>query len=143
MKFSEKSLERLATCDKDLQLVMNTAIKVSRVDFGIDEGHRSVERQQQLYKQRPPVTTKDGIVFRSKHNYEPSRAVDIYPWVNGAKNYRLDIMTYMAGLIEGISEILFLAGQTTHRIRWGGNWDMDGEIITDQTLIDTPHFELI
>lgn len=141
MTFSERSLERLSTCHADLQLVMNTAIGISRVDFGIAEGHRSVERQTELYKKG--FSQKDGIAFRSKHNYEPSRAVDIYSWVNGMTNYRLDIMTYLAGLIEGTSEILYAAKQINHRVRWGGNWDMDGEIITDQTFIDTPHYELI
>jgi hypothetical protein len=28
-------------------------------------------------------------------------------------------------------------------IRWGGNWDMDGEPITDQDFQDLVHFELI
>lgn len=28
-------------------------------------------------------------------------------------------------------------------IRWGGNWDMDGEPVTDQNFQDLVHFELV
>ena len=143
MTFSEKSLERLSTCHADLQLVMNTAIGISRVDFGISEGHRTVERQQELYNAHSDLTECDGIIIKSKHNYEPSRAVDIYAWENGKKTYRLEVMTYLGGLIEGVSGMLHAAKQINHRIRWGGNFDMDGIIIEKHSFIDTPHFELI
>jgi len=82
-------------------------------------------------------------VFRSKHNYEPSRAVDIYAWENGKTTYRLEVMTYLGGLIEGVSEMLHAAKLISHRIRWGGNFDGDGIIIEEYSFIDTPHFELI
>ena len=141
MTFSKRSISKLATCHKDLQLVMETAIEVSRVDFGVSEGHRSIVRQLELFNEG--FSQKDGIVNLSNHNYTPSRAADIFGWVNGRLTYKLDVMCYLAGLIEGISEVLYNEGRINHKIRWGGNWDMDGEILTDQSFDDTPHFELL
>ena len=44
-EFSKTSKKRLRTCHKDLQLIMECAIAFSKVDFGIAEGHRSIELQ--------------------------------------------------------------------------------------------------
>ena len=141
--FSETSKERLATCHVDLQTLMNEAIKFCPIDFGISEGHRSVERQQELFKQIPPVTSIDGINTLSKHNYKPSKAVDIYAWVNGKLSYNMQYMAFVGGYIMALADRLYLSGEIAHKIRWGGNWDGDGEIITDQTLVDLPHFEIM
>jgi hypothetical protein len=56
-RFSKKSKERLATCNTDIQKVMNEAIK--HMDFTVLEGHRSVKRQRELFeKGRQQVTTQ-------------------------------------------------------------------------------------
>ena len=65
MKFGNRSKKRLSTCDEDLQKIMNLAIQRTIVDFGITEGHRSVERQQELFNQRPKVTHVDGVNIKS------------------------------------------------------------------------------
>lgn len=48
-------------------------------DFRPFEGYRSVERQRQLFGQRPAVTKADA--WQSAHNY--GLAVDFVPWVDG------------------------------------------------------------
>ena len=48
----------------------------------------------------------------------------------------------MAGLFMGIADDLLYKGLVHHKIRWGGNWDGDGQF-SDQTLFDFGHFELI
>ena len=48
-KFSNRSAERLATCHADLQRLFNEVIK--KYDCTILEGHRSNERQEELYRQ--------------------------------------------------------------------------------------------
>ncbi|MAX80336.1 MAG: peptidase [Crocinitomicaceae bacterium] len=140
-KFGKTSLERLSTCHQDLVDIMNLAIQVSSVDFGIAEGHRSVEKQQQYF--REDKSKIDGITKLGKHNYHPSLAVDIYPYVNGKAEWDNEHLSYLSGVIEACANILVQQGRIGHRIRWGGNWDMDGAILIDQSFDDRPHFELI
>lgn len=140
-RFSKTSEDRLATCHIDLQQIMLKAIQVSDMDFGIAEGHRSVEKQQQYFKEGKSKI--DGIKRKGKHNYKPSLAADIYPFVCGKADYKPENVTYLAGIIKAVSEILYSSGKITHKIRWGGNWDMDGTILIDQSFDDRPHFELV
>ena len=147
MNFGKVSKDRLSTCHKDLQLIMNLAIEISNIDFGISEGHRSIERQKELYDQGRTtpgkiVTWIDGETKKGKHNYSPSMAVDIYPWINGKVQWDNEHLIYLAGLIHGVAEILYAKGEITHTIRWGGNFDMDGELL-EETSVDRPHFELV
>lgn len=140
--FGKRSQTQLDTCHKDLQLIANEALKVSRVDFSIIEGARSVELQQKYFKEGKSKI--DGIKIKGNHNYQPSRAFDIAVYVSGKPKLTYDPnhLCYIAGIIIGISERLYSSGQTNHKIRWGGNWDRDGEILTDQNFDDMPHFEL-
>ena len=128
------SKERLATCHEDLQQVINRAIRISSVDFGVAEGHRSIERQQELFN--AGKSKINGIDTKGKHNYVPSQAVDIYGWVNGHINYDTNVLCYLAGVILTCGELIGV------KLRWGGNWDMDGVIITDQSFDDLVHFEI-
>lgn len=139
-RFGKTSKQRLSTCHIDIIKVLDFAIKVSRVDFGIAEGNRSLKKQMEYFK--AGKSRVDGIKIKGKHNYLPSRAVDIFGWVNGRINWEAHTLIYLAGLIIGISEVLYAQGEITHRLRWGGNWDKDGEIITDQDFDDLPHLEI-
>jgi len=140
-KFGNSSKQRLSTCHTDLQLIMNTAIGISDIDFGIAEGHRSIEDQQKYF--REGKSKIDGINKKGKHNYSPSLAADIYAYVNGKASWSNEDLNYLAGLIHAVAEMLFSQGKVSHKIRWGGNWDMDGEILIDQSFDDRPHFELV
>jgi len=136
--FGRNSQEQLSSCDKNLQAVMQLAIKRTTVDFGISEGHRTPQRQLELYAQG---RTKPGNIVTSvkvsKHNGSPSAAVDIFAYVNGKAVWDQAHMCLVAGVI------LACADELRIKIRWGGNWDGDGEIISDQNFIDLPHFELL
>lgn len=140
-QFSPISNERLATCHPDLIRIMNEAMRVSPIDFGIAEGHRSQKRQRELYLDKKSKC--DGIRIKSKHNSCPSMACDFYPWVNGRARWSNETLSYLAGLIHGVALMLYERGENTHVIRWGGNWDQDGEILTDQLFDDRPHIELV
>jgi len=113
---------------------MNRAIQVSKIDFGIAEGFRSIERQKELFSKG--LTKIDGVNQSSNHNFNPSKAVDIYGYVNGKTDYSIPVMCYLAGVIESVAIHL------GYEIRWGGNWDQDGIILADQNFDDLPHFEL-
>jgi len=144
-KFGSKSLERLNTCESDLFKIMNLVISRSHIDFSITEGHRSIDRQQQLFEDGKSKI--DGINKKGKHNYFPSRAVDIaiYHADRQTRNrlvYHVPSLSYIAGVVQSCTEELFEKGEIKHRVRWGGNWDKDGIILQDQSFDDLPHFEL-
>lgn len=134
-KFGTTSKERLSTCHEDLQKVLESAIALSPIDFGIAEGHRTIERQKQLFDEGKSKI--DGITKKGKHNYSPSLAVDVYAFVNGKASWDAKELCLIAGVI------LSVAANYGIKLRWGGNWDNDGQIISDQNFIDLPHFELI
>lgn len=140
-KFGKTSKERLSTCHADIQLIMNEAIKITNVDFGIAEGYRNIEKQQQYFKEGKSKI--DGMNKKGKHNYTPSLAVDIYPYFDNGAKWDNEHLSYLSGIIHAVSEMLFASGNVTHKIRWGGNWDMDGVILIDQSFDDRPHFELV
>lgn len=145
-KFGTRSQDNLNTCHPDLIKIMELAISRSKVDFGITEGHRSLERQKLLFDQGKSKI--DGITKQGKHNCYPSLAVDIYtyhPDVETRRKLAYDKvhLSYIAGIITACSEELFNEGLVDHVIRWGANWDSDGIIDYDQSFDDYPHFELI
>ena len=126
-RFGRRSKERLATCEKDLQMVFNEVIKY--VDCSVLEGHRSGERQDKLYDEgKTKVRYPNG-----RHNSNPSLAVDVTPYPVDWKDR--ERQTLFAGFVLGI------ANQMGINIRWGGDWDQDFEV-QDNKFDDFPHFEL-
>jgi peptidoglycan L-alanyl-D-glutamate endopeptidase CwlK len=125
--FGEESKRKLATCDPRLIALFNEVIK--HWDCRVTCGYRNKEDQDLAYKRRN--STKKWP--NSKHNIEPSIAVDVVPYpVNWGDINRF----YMfSGFVLGV------ASQMGIKIRTGADWDGDGDI-QDQLLIDLPHFEL-
>lgn len=73
-KLSKKSLEKLSTCHPDLQRLCKELIKER--DFSVAEGHRGKAAQDDAYARRASKLKWPN----SKHNSNPSRAVDIWPY---------------------------------------------------------------
>ena len=126
-KFSKKSKEKLETCDDNLIELFNEVINT--YDCTIIIGHRTKEEQDEAFR-----TGKSKLKFpHSKHNEEPSMAVDVAPcpidWKNTKRFY------HFAGYVQGIAEKLGIP------IRWGGDWDSDRDL-DDQNFMDLVHFEL-
>ena len=126
-RYSKRSKERLASCDERLQNVFNEVIK--HVDCSVLEGHRSKERQNKLYDEgRTKVKYPNG-----RHNTNPSKAADVTPYpVDWEDRER---QTLFAGFVIGIARGM------GYRIRWGGDWDMDFQVM-DNRFDDFPHFEI-
>jgi len=126
-RYSKRSKERLASCDERLQEVFNEVIK--HVDCSVLEGHRSKERQNKLYDEgRTKVKYPNG-----RHNTNPSKAADVTPYpVDWEDRER---QTLFAGFVIGIARGM------GYRIRWGGDWDMDFQVM-DNRFDDFPHFEI-
>ena len=126
-RFGKRSKERLATCDTRLQEVFNEVIKY--VDCSILEGHRDKERLNQLY-----IEGKTKVKYpNGRHNSSPSNAVDVTPYpVDWADRER---QTLFAGFVIGIARSMGIT------LRWGGDWDMDFQVM-DNRFDDFPHFEV-
>lgn len=147
-KFGSKSKDKLKTCHKDIQRVLELAISRSKIDFGISEGHRSLEKQKEYYaigrtvdRHKSTITNVDGVNKKGKHNESPSLAIDIYVWHSNAStrkkiSYDEAHLSYVAGVIDCCAKELNI------NLTWGGNWDNDGIIKYDQNLNDMPHFEI-
>ena len=160
--FGNKSSKVLTRLHRDLQMILQWGLKYSPVDFGLGEGYRSPEKQFEYFKVGrfqnengkwekikshiavKPITNCDGYDILSKHNYNPSFAVDMHIYVLGKPSLTYDIahLSLVAGVIIAAAAFLYEAGTITHKLRWGGNWDKDGEILFDQEFDDLPHLEL-
>ena len=94
-KYGKKSLEKLATCHEDLQIIANELIKV--MDVTILCGERGEEEQNKAYNEG-----KSKLQYpKSKHNKSPSIAIDLAPYPIDFEN--LDRFHRMNGIIEGIA----------------------------------------
>ena len=122
-RYGKVSRKRLKGVNTKLVNVLNELIKI--MDVTIIEGLRTKERQEELLK-RGATNVK-----YSKHM--EGKAVDVAPYpVNWDDRERFH---YMGGMVRGIGQ------QLGTKIRWGGDWDSDGEI-KDNNFDDLVHIEL-
>lgn len=143
-KLGERSIQNINTCDGRLISVVHTAIGWTPYDFSIIEGHRTVERQQELYNtigaNGERVTLIDGITKKGNHNYYPSKAFDYLPYPSEVNDVNVWKDDNRFAVIAGV--IFAAAAHHNVKIRWGGDWDGDGNA-ADQRLYDLPHIELV
>jgi peptidoglycan L-alanyl-D-glutamate endopeptidase CwlK len=133
--YSQKSEDRLNTASWDLQRLFREVVK--HYDNTILEGHRGEYSQNKLFKQgKTKVQWPDG-----KHNYYPSKAVDVAPYPI-PENWGADHWKDLVKFYEFAAVVKAIASQMGIRIRWGGDWDGDGDY-KDQTFDDLVHFELL
>ena len=130
-KFSFSSKTFLASCHPDLQRLFNRVVET--FDCTIVEGRRSKSRQTRLYN-----IGKSRVRYpNSRHNKDPSMAVDVAPYLNGKVSWDTRHCLYFAGFVMGTASVFGL------HIRYGGDWNQNFEVITDQTFQDLCHFELV
>ena len=137
MKFfcGKKSAGVLITVSLNLQLVFYETLLIGLIDVTAIEGRRAKARQNRLF-----AIDKSRVQWpNSKHNVlnpdDLAHAVDLAPYVNGKASDNWYHCIYLAGVIQTCGEKLGIP------IRWGGNWDQDGEPITDQDFQDLWHYE--
>lgn len=157
-RFSDSSKKVLEQADEDLQKILILGLQRSKVDFGARESYRSPEVQMDYYRkgrkfkcgkwhivdQNKIITNRDGYKQKSKHNYLPSLAIDIFVYVPGEPKLTYDTnhLSYIAGVLQSVAQELLARNEISYHLIWGNNWDDDGEIIYDHDLQDAPHFEL-
>jgi peptidoglycan L-alanyl-D-glutamate endopeptidase CwlK len=131
---SERSLKRLEGVEEDLVKVVHLAIKRTPVDFGVawQGGLRTPEEQNQLFKDG--YSKCDGHEKLSKHQF--GEAVDLQVYVGGTAVQSEKMQCIVAGVIASCALELGIT------LRWGGDWDQDGDI-RDNKFNDLYHFELV
>jgi peptidoglycan L-alanyl-D-glutamate endopeptidase CwlK len=130
-KFSNKSKEKLWSCDPRLQELCNEVIK--DYDFTVICGHRN-ENDQNIAFEKGASKLKWP---NSKHNKIPSQAVDIAPYNDIIKG--IDWNDHVR--FKELAECMKLAARKLGiKIRWGGDWDGNGK--QDDKFLDFVHFEI-
>jgi|TARA_R100001530_G_scaffold22342_3_gene18447 peptidoglycan L-alanyl-D-glutamate endopeptidase CwlK len=124
-RFGSRSRRRLRGVDARLVSVLNEVVK--HYDITVLEGKRSEERQHELVRKGASKTMK------SKHL--EGKAVDIapYPVPNWEDTYQF---IYMAGRVMQEADRLGVD------LRYGGDWDRDETVVSDQKFQDLVHFEI-
>lgn len=82
--FGKKSLEERKFLCKDLRLLVDEVIKY--YDFSIICGHRDKTEQEEAYSNG----NSKAHFGQSAHNYNPSFAVDVYPYPVPKKQGKID-----------------------------------------------------
>jgi peptidoglycan L-alanyl-D-glutamate endopeptidase CwlK len=119
--FGTKSLEKLYECHPWLVELMLYSIRTSEDDITIICGYRSNEDQQKAYDSKHSKL-KAG---QSKHNNNPSLAIDIAPYPISWDN--IDLFDKIGNHIKDCADFLGIS------IVWGGDW---------RSFKDYGHFEL-
>lgn len=138
-KFSQKSLDRLKGVHPDLVGLVHETMNTQIMDFSVNEGVRTLDRQKQL------VAEGKSRTMRSKHLIQTDgfgHAVDLYPSpINMSAVHRGDAREILRfGVLSGI--MLSLAKRRGTLIVHGADWNGDGQTL-DHTFFDAPHFELV
>jgi hypothetical protein len=151
MAFSKADIEKLGKAEKDLQLVYYVANETigKRIPFGISSTHRPPEEQYSLFKKgrilkdgkwefkypnrKGVVTYMDGYTKKSKHNYYPSKAVDIY-LKDISDKYDHNVLAALNKELRGIATSLKKKGDISSNFRFG---------IKTPTFTDLPHGEVL
>jgi len=142
-RFGTSSMTKLMTCERDIQTIFQEVVKI--YDCSIIFGIRTPEIQFELYKKgreerggawivtdsKNVVTFKDGFKKLSRHNYEPSKAVDVIPYPIDWKD--INRMFQLNGVVQTIQAQLLEQGKITKLLEWGGNW---------KSFKDYPHYQL-
>ena len=80
--YGAASESRLVTCDWKIQAVAREVIKYWDVHVPPDGGTRTPDVQSGLHAGGTSGLS-GGASDRSNHQYKPSQAIDLVPWVNG------------------------------------------------------------
>jgi len=106
-------------------------ILASVCDIALTTGHRDEATQNALYPVYTKVRWPNG-----KHNSFPSTAVDLQPYPYPHDDCELrQQLSYIAG------RAIEYAKHRDIDLRWGGDWDQNGDIV-DNNFDDLFHFEV-
>lgn len=116
---SQKSIGRLNGVHPDLVKVVNRAIEISKIDFCVTEGVRTVKRQKEL------VSSGASQTMKSRHL--TGHAVDLAAIVGGGIRWDWPLYAKIAWAMKAAAKELGIP------LEWGGDW---------KKFKDGPHFQL-
>lgn len=144
---SQRSLSRLEGVKPELVAVVQRAIELTTVDFGVTEGLRSMETQRRY------LETGKSQTLNSKHL--TGDAVDLVAFIDGQVSWELNLYDNIADAMKQA------AMEEDVALRWGAAWNIpdirkwDGSMESAMNFyiderrrtgrrpfIDAPHFEL-
>ncbi len=147
-KLSNRSLGKLEGVDERLVAVVKSAIGMTKTDFGVICGLRTIEEQRELVAKGASKTMK------SKHI--GGNAVDLMAYVGSRGSWELNLYDDLADAMKAAAIDLGVP------LRWGAAWHIDDIRDWDGTMeeamnsyvdlrrsqgrrpfIDGPHFELV
>lgn len=126
--YSDRSEKRLLTCDPRLILIFSEVVTI--VDNSVICGHRNAIDQNAAF------ASKNSKVKwpNSTHNDYPSKGIDVVPYPTMWD--KVEDFYFLAGVVFTVAK------RHGIKIRWGGDWDRDGDF-HDQKFMDLGHFEVI
>lgn len=146
-KLSQRSLDRLAGVDDRLIQCVKRAIQLTKVDFGVTEGLRTLETQKQY------VAAGKSQTLESKHI--EGKAVDLVAYIGGAVSWELNLYDDIADAMKQAATEIELplrwgaAWNIPNICRWEGSMQAAMNFYIDQRrregkrpFIDAPHFEI-
>lgn len=137
--FGAKSIQNLVGVHPQLVSVVQAVMHMQVMDFSVNEGVRTRERQTLLVAQGKSKT------MDSKHLVQADgfgHAVDLYPYpVNMPLVHKGDAREiFRFGQLCGL--MLSEAKRQGVLLVNGADWDSDGQTL-DHTFFDAPHFQLV
>lgn len=118
-KLSNRSIEKMAGVHPDLVRVVNEAIKITPIDFGITCGTRTLAQQRTL------VATGKSQTMNSRHL--TGHAVDVVAMIDGKASWEMKDYKTIALAFKRAAKAIGIP------IKWGGDF---------LGFPDGPHFEL-
>ncbi len=130
--WGKQSKKVLSELDSRLVKYLDRALQ-EVADISLICGHRNQEDQMKAY-----FSGNSKLMWpKGRHNSLPSKAVDFQPYPMPKDKAKLwAALAYVAG------RIIQMAAEDGVRIRWGGDWDSDGDL-TDQNFDDLYHLEVV
>lgn len=122
-KLSGRSLERLEGVNPDLVRIVERAIGLSTVDFGVAAGRRTEAEQRRLVEKGASQT------MESRHL--TGDAVDLYAWVNGGVSWE---EPWYYDIAQAIRQAAVDAGGV--HVRWGACWARLDLIADPRSAVD-------
>ena len=152
-KLSNRSLDKLQGVHPDMVATVKMAIKITKVDFGVTYGVRTLEEQKKLYASGRSQTMKSRHLLQGD-GY--SHAVDLVAYFGSNVSWELNVYDNICDAMAAAAREVGCA------IKWGAAWS-EGDIRSypgtaedamnayidlrrsqgRRPFIDAPHFELM
>lgn len=134
-KLSKRSKSNLEGVHPDLVKVIERAIKITPIDFGVSEGVRTVERQREL------VATGKSTTMRSKHIPRYMEPEEFGTWGSGEYGCAVDLFVIVDGKVtwehkhfrKVIQAVFTAAIDLGVQVEAGALW---------RDFLDSPHIQL-